>query len=809
MNELENTPENQISEDAAESDTVMSAEENSKDTDTLAEEGHDTFDEDFALSKEAAEIEADDKQEEPKSGFIHSNLFVMLCLYFGTLLIHVLMAQCATIFNLTPDEYSVAAVGAYLNGYDWSSTVSTGGYYGYLQGILYAPVYFICSDPYMQYKLMLVINGMLMSFAPVIIFYLGRNAFSLKKGTAALFAFICGLYPCYMLLTKFTWNETTCNILPWVFILLMYKAMDCDSTAKKQIFSVLGGLTLVAGYATHGRMLALLAAGVVTVLVVYFFMKKKIFCFTGFFASFGVGVLADYALKEFFQNALWLSEALDKTPGNTIESTLGRITSADAETIANFFKTLIGHLFYFICSTWGFGAICIVVIISCAFMFIRNRVKKLDDYICDKEAILSIFAFFVMGAAFLVSVVFKCTSSVIDERMDTMIYGRYTEVFYPVAIFAALVLIKRGKLSFMHTFASLCCASAISALTMIFTVPSVLEGDRMVSGMILGIAPMRFGEKIKDLPTQATFTKLIIVVMSMLFVLLFIQMLLKDDKKLYKYFCIPLAGLLMYTNIYCYINYNVKQAKNAATGAKYMEEALSMTDGSGLSVCCYDISKERYVKAQFLFPEARLIITKNMSQLNKLEERPDFIIADKEDNLQLWVNDAYLVGSIDNTVHLYACTAEARKWAKENSLPLSENNIVSYSGAQLPATTDLMKIGDSAVFAKGTAVYTNYTTLFKAGTYRFTAYGEGIDRDNVTITLKYNKGETTLDYTVIQQSDDVLCVEFSTNEKLTGVRFKLTNNSGANITLDKITLEKDESVASYIAAAGVPYNRPV
>ena len=349
-----------------------------------------------------------------KGGFIRSDLFVMLCLYFGVLMIHILMLQCATIFNLTPDEYSVAAIGAYLNGYDWSSTVSTGGYYGYLLGILYTPVYILTEDPYLQYKLMLTINGMIMSFAPVIIYYLGRRAFDIKKGAAILFSLICGMYPCYMLLTKFTWNETTCNILPWVFILIMFKADRCENTVKKQIWSALGGLTLIAGYATHGRMLALLAAGVAIVLVARFFMKKRIFCLSGFFASFGAGVILDYLLKEYFQNVLWLSEALDKTPGNTIETTLGRIAAADAEAIGNFFKTLLGHLFYFISATWGFGAICIVIIIACAFMFIRNRVKKQEDYLCDNDAVLAIFAFLLMGAAFAVSVIFKCTSSVID-----------------------------------------------------------------------------------------------------------------------------------------------------------------------------------------------------------------------------------------------------------------------------------------------------------------------------------------------------------------------------------------------------------
>ena len=746
------------------------------------------------------------KPEKRLRTFLSTDFFVMLCLYVGTLIVHILMTQCATIFNMTPDEYSVTAVGAYLNGLDWSSTVSTGGYYGYFQGLFYAPVFVVTDDPYLRYKLMLAVNGALMSFAPVIIYYLGRKAFGVSKGASVLFSVICGLYPCYMLLTKFTWNETACNIIPWVFILLMYKGWECTDTKKKQLFSVLGGLTLVAGYATHGRMLALAAAGVVTIVVVFLLMKKKVFCFSGFFISIGAGVTADYFVKEFFQNALWLSEALNKTPGNTIESTIGRVTGATAETIGNFFKTLLGHLFYFISATWGFGAICIVIITCCAFIFIRQRVRKAaEEYISENDAVLSIFAFLVMGAAFTVSVVFKCTSSLIEKRVDTMIYGRYTEVFYPIAIFAALVLIYRGKLTIIHTFASICCASVICVMTKIFTLPTVLSGTKIVSGMILGIAPMRYGEGVRDLPTEKTFTKIIATVMVFLLVIIVIQFMRKEDKRLYRYICFPVAGLLIYTNIYCYTNYIMVQAKNAAAGARYVSEALSMADGSGLTVCCYDVAKERYVKAQFLYPETRFIIAKNTSELTKLEERPDFILADNEDNLQLWVKDAYLVGSIGNKMHLYACTIEAYNWAEENGFKLSENNKASYSGAEILATQELMVDGDTAVFAANTAVYTNYFTIFKPGTYCFTAVRVGRYRDKATITIKSDKGETTLDYTVIQKSDGVLKVLIDTDEKLTGVRFKLTNNTGSSIMLESVAIEKSDSVPSYKLASSAAY----
>ena len=120
--------------------------------------------------------------------------------------------------------------------------------------------------------------------------------------------------PAYLLLTKYNWNETLCCLLPWVFALLMYKSLksfkDTSHSSKavfrQQLWAALAGLTLVAAYATHGRMIAMLAAGVVLELVVLFTMKRKVFALSGFFSSVVVGFLADKMIKGYLQNVLWL-----------------------------------------------------------------------------------------------------------------------------------------------------------------------------------------------------------------------------------------------------------------------------------------------------------------------------------------------------------------------------------------------------------------------------------------------------------------------------------------------------------------------
>ena len=745
--------------------------------------------------------------EKKADGFLRSDAFIMLCVYAVTLTLHILMTLCTTIFNLTPDEYSVTAVAAYINGLDWSPTVSTGGYYGYFQSLFYIPVFWVTDDPYLRYHLMLYINGVIMSFAPVIVYYLCRNWFRVTKPASLLFCAVCGLYPCYMLLTKYTWNETMCNILPWVFALIMYRSLkshEGSSKVKQQLWAVLGGVTLVAAYATHGRMLALLAAGIVLELAVLLSMKKRIFSLTGFYVSIAAAFAADKVIKDVIQSALWLTDE-GKTPTNTIEKMFTRITDIDGDQIGKLFDTLIGHFFYFISSTWGFGAVCMVSVITCIVMYFRRRkstvqydekgapVKGTGPFICDDDAIFLLYTFLSMGAIFAVSVAFKGTSSLLEARMDTVIYGRYTEVLYPVAILAALLMIYRGRLSVAQTFGALAAGSIINILTEIFAAPIVTGGERFVSAMILGIAPMRYGEQMKDLITDETFIKLIITSMSALFLFVILKLLRRDDRKMYLYFSLPLAGLLLYTNIYCYVSYTIPQSRNARSGAEYVSEAMDMLEGSGYdTVYCFALARERYVKAQFLYPESELRVITSFSNMKTLEERPVFIMADREDNLNIWLDEVYRVGDINANTHLYACTEEAAMWALGQGYEVSRCGITEYTGGNVPATSSVIRGEGRAVIPAGAAVYTNYFLIYTGGDYYYTVYGSGLEHTRVTLTAE--KGAKDLDYEILEQTDSRLLVSFHVNSKTENVRFKLSSTGGdAEVTVNSLTFERESA----------------
>lgn len=737
------------------------------------------------------------------SGFSRGDICAAVCLYSVTLVIHILILQCATLFNLTPDEYSVTAVAALANGYDWSSTVSTGGYYGYFQGLFYIPVFWLTDDPYVRYKIMLTINGALISFVPVIAYLLLRRKFGVKRLASVLFSAICGLYPCCLLLTKYTWNETMCCLIPWVFMLLIFGAADCKSAVKKQILSALGGLTLAAGYASHGRMLALVAAGALLVPIVYFTMRKKrVFCFAGFYSALAAGLVCDGFIKAYLQEKLWLVSARG-APNNTIERMLSGIfsgggTAGGGVSLGKLFSTLVGHLFYFITSTWGFGAICIVAVIAYLISCLKRRARAAAHIGAadnsDSMAVLCWYVLLAMGAIFAVSVVFKSTSSLLGQRMDTIMYGRYTEAFYPLALFAGLVLIYKGRFSVMQSLSALLTGAGINLLTQLLVVPVVLGGERFVSAMVLGLAPLRYNESLKSLFTQQSFLKFYITTTVILLVWLVIMLLCRAGKRTYPFFAFPLAALLAYSDIYGYVCYTVPQSKNAAVSGRYIEQALDLLDGECASIAAVNLTRERYTKLQFIYPAIDVQLISDATALAAQEDIAEICISSREDCLSLCADDIYLIGSPANNICVYATTEEAAQRARDKGLRVSDAGSVCYTAADLLSSAyassggaDYQNDAESSVqLAGGIEAYTNYFTAYLAGTYYITVKGSGVSGGTVTVTR--DKGGSAVALQTVSACEEELTVSFTVNSKTEGLRVAVSNTTAEPISVSSVTI---------------------
>ena len=428
----------------------------------------------------------------------------------------------------------------------------------------------------------------------------------------------------------------------------------------------------------------------------------------------------------------------------------------------------------------------------------------------DKNtAVFMWFTLLVMGAIFVVSVCFKATSSLLTERGDTMIYGRYTEIFYPIAILAGLAAIYKNLVGTVHYFISMCVASAINVMTALWVMPVVTSADRFVSAMIMNIAPLRYGEGMRALLTQESFIKIIITTMSMLFLWILVGIIRRNDKKIQVFFSVPLAALLLYSGIYGYVCYTVPQSRNAASGANKINAALELVYGDFDSVTCCNLTRERYVKGQFLYPDLDVKIVSTASGLRKLDTLPDIIIATDSDVLATQVKGIYLVGSAAADMQVYAGNAEAAEKLRAKGLRVAAEGEITYVAADLPSTTNVQKTGLSeggnvnydipensgatAIVPGGAAVYTDYVNLPLAGSYMFIVNGRGVDRGRISLTS--NKGADNMEYEIVEQTEDTLCVKAAISGKTENVRFKLSGTSGEPIEVDSLTIKRSYEAA--------------
>ena len=160
------------------------------------------------------------KKQLEKFYFSFGDRGVMFILFACSVVMHALLAMIPELPAVQPDEIGTASIAAFYSGRDWSGIMSrVGYYYGYIQAIFYAPLFPIFGgNPLALYKAMLVVNGIIISFIPLLAYHLASKLGVNKVWQKIVIAFCSGLYITYVAHSKFIWNEAICSLLPWLLI---------------------------------------------------------------------------------------------------------------------------------------------------------------------------------------------------------------------------------------------------------------------------------------------------------------------------------------------------------------------------------------------------------------------------------------------------------------------------------------------------------------------------------------------------------------------------------------------------------------
>lgn len=558
---------------------------------------------------------------------------VMFLLFAFSVVVHALLSLNMELPAISPDEYGTAALTAFYTGRDWSGYMgSTGHYYGYIQALFYFPLALVFSSPYALYKAMLVMNGVIISFIPMIAYHLAAKIGVAKVWQKSVIALCCGFYMTYVSHSKFIWNEAISSLLPWLIVWCVYMAWDRKNRYSRFTFSVITGFLGAVCFAAHPRLIAITIAMVFTLLIARIVFKEKILNLPSFFITLVVSFVTEY----FFRNMLVQNVWDGVVRINTSESWMARAAGiTDKNGFERFVSTVFGHLYTFFTSTLGFGALAVavlaVVIAKQVEEWYRNRRKRHDDGTKVYEpvkhkytlrlTVFGVYGFFAVGGSLLLSAVYLFDSPEFGQYTDTVIFGRYMDNAAPLAVFLVLVFIFmygysiKTAIGGAGVYAYVCIGFALA------THP-LLEKCEYREIPLVGLIPWRISEDVSKDFTQLSF----IIMSSMVFAVFVLLAVFATCTRRFRgqLAAIVSCGIFLYTTIFAGTVYLPMMAEENEISAAPIKEVSEYIYNDKLSpqVVAYDLPAESAGLIQFLKPNVSVLC---IGHRNDLPEAGIFI----------------------------------------------------------------------------------------------------------------------------------------------------------------------------------------
>lgn len=611
---------------------------------------------------------------------------VMFILFACSVVMHALLAMISELPAIQPDEIGTASVAAFYAGRDWSGIMQhIGYYYGYIQALFYAPLFPIFGgNPLALYKAMLVVNGIIISFIPLLAYHLASKLGVGKVWQKIVIALCSGLYITYVAHSKFIWNEAICSLLPWLLIWCVFMAWDRKNSHSRFAMSMLTGFMCAVCYAAHSRLIAVVAALIVTLLLMRVWLKERILNLPVFFITMALSFVTEHFCAAAIKSAVWKGHA----SGNVVGKEVGRLSGLlESGGIGRLCSALFGHLYTFFTSTIGLGAIALTVITVMVWTRRAENAREKRRAEIDEDGtkeyappghkystrlmLFGLYGFFAVGGTMLMSALFKFNSTSIGSAKDLVMFGRYTDSTAPLAIMLALIFLFMYGFKLRHIFGSAavyaysCFAFAISAY------PIVRDASNYRESPILALMPWRIGEDHSEPLTGMSF-----VIMSSCVFALFALMVVFcscSNKHYVQMTSVLLCGLFVYTTVFAGAEYLPMRAEN---NEKHIVPAREISqiiynDPQSPPIAAYGLSSRMSSLVQFMNPDATVSITKRVKDI------PEncLLITTLNEKIKL-TTGAEIIGTTSNYI-VYAVGDSARDYIRykrsSDSAPAAED----------------------------------------------------------------------------------------------------------------------------------------
>lgn len=346
-------------------------------------------------------------------------------------------------FIFFPDEFGYWTYAAQLSGYDWSDIVSLGSYYSYGYSLILFPIFQLCKDAVMAYRVAVTCNFILLGVVYFLLLYLAKRLNEAQcKVNLCLATAVAVFYPSWLFYARTTMVETVLMATFVVICVLLYRYLE------KNKWSTLIWLVLCVVYIhfLHMRAIGVLIAGVIT-LVIYFLCQSGKWKQFFLLIVFGIVVLcAGFALKDWVQGLIYTSAEEGSLQINDYAGQLDKVWYLFSEEgMKNFISGLAGKILYLGIASFGISYWGLWKSWKETYRFFRAKIKKED---AQAQSLFYLFVLLTTIGETLINTIYN----VRPIRVDSVTYGRYHEFVMPMLMILGIVELLQTTRKWRGTF---------------------------------------------------------------------------------------------------------------------------------------------------------------------------------------------------------------------------------------------------------------------------------------------------------------------------------------------------------------------
>lgn len=540
------------------------------------------------------------------------NKGIKLLLYLVFFALHLVISLSSYLPSIDPNEFSAAALANMFTGGDWTQAMSKSEYYyGFLQSILYIPAMSVTKDPFVQYRVMVIINGAVMSFIPVIVFSLCLRL-GVKKPWQAVFAALCaGGWMTSLVHSKFIWNETLSVLLPFVMLYLLIKSDGAEKKSSKRVISVMLGFVCGLAYCAHERLIAAVMAVAAASLLSRWILKRQSLNLTFFFVSLALSMTAAVFANHSVQGMLWNTDN-PVLLQNTAENLISRLPDMLKDGgVSRLFTALISQSFYFVCASWGLGALGVSLFAAIAVNMIKKgkNGKSASLVFGGERAVFMLFTALITLFMLIVGAFYRFGAESFETSQSTLIFGRYLDGVIPFTVMFVFVFIFTEELNLVEILGGIICSGAVYLLFFFTGRSAALNAVSATISPMLGLYPVMFGENSGTLVTSTGFTAAVSCSMCVMTVLIVITSCAKRMKKLVISAVITL--LTVYSGCYGVFGYlPLSRAESVSKNAEYVQlSSYIYNTAEAPSVTAYSCGRGCVTMLQYLNQNIKIYVS--------------------------------------------------------------------------------------------------------------------------------------------------------------------------------------------------------